>query len=197
MLNIVFRKLLVFFSLVTLGCVSIASRAAPIPINLIVADDPGEGYNDPVLGPARLDAMQYAVNLWGSFFEKTFPTQAVDVRVSMDPLPNTATEDLLGFSNAPRGLVPPERALRTTVSHLEMLLERRFLTQIPSIIMDSTEDFFLGTTGSPGGKYDFVTTACTSSVIFSVSSPISTPTEDTTSIRRTAGKHRATTMFSS
>jgi hypothetical protein len=81
------------------------------------------------------------------------------VRVAMDPLANTSTVDVLGFSNAPRGLVPPARELQTTVSHLEMLLERRFPTLMPSIVMDSTEDFYLGTVGSPGGKYDFVTTA--------------------------------------
>src|SRR3954454_2254482 len=117
MLNIACRKLLVFFSLVTLGCVSFSGRAEPIPINLIVVDGPGEGYNDPVLGPARLAAMQYTANLWGSFFEKTFPTQAVDVRVSIDPIPNVGTVDLLGISSSPRGVIPPARELQTTVSH--------------------------------------------------------------------------------
>jgi hypothetical protein len=154
-----FRALWFAFAISTLTCIALPAGAIPIPINLIVTDDPGEGYNDPVLGPARLSAMRYAADLWGSFFEKTFPTQAIDVRVAINPLPNTPTEDLLGLSTSPRGLVPPERALVTTVSHLEMLLERRFPTQIPSIIMDSTEDFFLGTSGNPGGKYDFVTTA--------------------------------------
>jgi hypothetical protein len=153
-----FRRFWFAFAISTLACIALPAGAIPIPINLIVTDDPGEGYNDPVLGTARLTAMQYAADLWGSFFEKTFPTQAIDVRVSMDPLP-TGVVDLLGFSNSPRGVVPPERSLQTTVSHLEMLLERRFPTQIPSITMDSTEDFFLGTSGNPGGKYDFVTTA--------------------------------------
>jgi hypothetical protein len=149
-----FRKLWIAFAVSTLTCIALPAGAIPIPINLIVTDAPGEGYNDPVLGPARLTAMQYAADLWGSFFEKTFPTQAIDVRVSIDPL-----VDFLGLSSAPRGVIPPERSLQTTVSHLEMLLERRFPTQIPSITMDSNEDFFLGTSGSPGGKYDFVTTA--------------------------------------
>jgi hypothetical protein len=117
-------------------------------------DDPGEGYNDPVLGPARLGAMQYAADLWGSFFEKTFPTQAVDVRVAIDPL-----SGFDGIASAPRGVVPPERNSQTTVSHLEMLLSRRFPAQIPRIVMSSTADFFLGTNGKPGTQLDFVTTA--------------------------------------
>src|SRR5262245_6634912 len=48
------------------------ASAAPITVDIQVIDEPGGGFNDPVLGPARLNAMRFAAGVWGSFFDASF-----------------------------------------------------------------------------------------------------------------------------
>ena len=86
-----------------LGASSLALAAATIVI--VNGDGPGEGFNDPTpvapvggnpgttLGAQRLNAFQYAANLWGATLTSTTP---IVVYAVFDPLPCTATSAVLG-----------------------------------------------------------------------------------------------------
>ncbi len=41
------------------------ASAAPIQFEIHVLDDPGKGFNDPILGAQRLSAFEFAANRWG------------------------------------------------------------------------------------------------------------------------------------
>ena len=153
-----FTAVIAFVLVVPLGFIT--ASAAPIPINLIVEDGPGEGFNDPVLGPARLSAMRFAADLWGSFFERTFPTQVIDVGITFDPLTHLA-ENAVAIASSPRGFPFVGASFVSTLPHIESILGRRVVlsgNRISRIAFDSTEDLFLGTSGNPG-KLDLVTFA--------------------------------------
>jgi hypothetical protein len=61
------------------------ASADPIAIDIEVGDDPGVGFNDPVVGPQRLAAVRAAADRWGSFFVSSFPGETVPVLVKMVP----------------------------------------------------------------------------------------------------------------
>ena len=63
MLNSALRKVVVVLALAMVPLAFTCVRAEPIPINFTVLDDPGEGFNDPVLGPAKQAAFRYAADL--------------------------------------------------------------------------------------------------------------------------------------
>ena len=68
--------------------------ADPVQITFQVLDGPGVGFNDPILGPQRLQAFAFAAARWGSFFVSAFPGETVPVGISFGPL-----TDFLAFSH--------------------------------------------------------------------------------------------------
>lgn len=94
--------------LAVLTCWS-APRAFAATIIINNLDGAGEGFNDPTLwaptggnpattvGQARLNAFQYAANIWGSYLNSTVTIQ---VDSSFDPLACTATWAVLGSAGA-------------------------------------------------------------------------------------------------
>ena len=142
-------------------CALQTALAEPIPIAVRVLDDPGEGFNDPVLGPARLAAMHFAADLWGSFFETTFAGQKVNVDVSFDA--PSAAQGFVAFSSV-LAARPPRANFQAVRTQAENFFQRS-LARDPdlrhgSIVFNNQENFFLGTTGSPpANALDFVTFA--------------------------------------
>jgi len=65
-----------------------------VQITFQVLDGPGVGFNDPILGPQRLQAFAFAAARWGSFFVSAFPGETVPVGISFGPL-----TDFLAFSH--------------------------------------------------------------------------------------------------
>lgn len=129
----------------------------PIAIDVQVADEPGGGFNDPVLGPQRLNAMRTAADLWGSFFASSYPGETVQVLVEMVP-----SLGELGASTAVAATTQSTGVGDITVQW--PILEHssgRDLDDGPDGLIQFSEavDFYLEPTGDPGDRLDFVTLA--------------------------------------
>src|SRR5262245_18671882 len=79
---------------VVVGLGAPSSHAGPVQIAFQVLDGPGVGFNDPILGPQRLQAFAFAAARWGSLFDSAFPGETVPVGISFGPL-----ADFLAFSH--------------------------------------------------------------------------------------------------
>ena len=112
------RSTILLLVIVTIGVVAAPLHAATIVI--INGDGPGEGFNDPTAaapvggnpgvtrGQQRLNAFQYAADLWGAVLQSNV---TITVQASMDPLFCSQTQAVLGsagtftvlgnFPNAP------------------------------------------------------------------------------------------------
>lgn len=102
-------KLLVAFALVAALAVAPSAAFAAANIFIVNDDGPGEGFNDPTpvapvggnpgttLGQQRLNAFQFAANIWGSTLDSDVP---IYVLSSFDPLPCSATGATLGAAGA-------------------------------------------------------------------------------------------------
>jgi hypothetical protein len=146
--------LLLLFAFVTFDVAP--AVAAPIKVQFEVQDQPGEGFNDPVRGPQRLLAFQFAAELWGGFFESAFAGQTVKVGIDFRPL--------TGFDAFATPLdrlidLPPRVAFGLPL--LDQLVGADLFPSLlgGEITFNEGSDFFLGTTGNPGKRLDFVTFA--------------------------------------
>src|SRR4029450_1291650 len=63
-----------------------APHPEPVQIAFQVLDGPGVGFNDPLLGPQRLQAFAFAAERWGSFFVSPFLGETVPVGIRFGPL---------------------------------------------------------------------------------------------------------------
>jgi len=129
------------------------SHAAPVQVTFEVLDAPDVGFNDPVLGPQRLQAFAFAAARWGSFFVSAFPGETVPVGIRFGPL-----ADFVAFSNTfhfDTGDVSLPGALA------EHLVGGDVLPGLDGVITFSAQEpFYLGTTGQPAStQFDFVTFA--------------------------------------
>jgi hypothetical protein len=129
------------------------ASADPIKFEIQVLDDAGHGFNDPILGAQRLNAFQFAANLWGSFFVSSFPGETVRVGVQVGPLLNFEA-----FTSTVNFLTP---SVAIPISVLDHLLRSDFAPNrlAGTITFNEQSDFFLGIDGNPGDRLDFVTFA--------------------------------------
>jgi hypothetical protein len=156
MLNRVLRRLAVLY-LAMAPVVFTSVCAAPIPITVQILDAPGQGFNHPALGPARQAAFRYAADLWGSFFETTFPGQSVDIGARFDA---GVTTVFVAHSSALFGRPSRDANYQTTITHAENLFGRDFsgARLHGTVTFNPNVDFFLGTSGTPApNQTDFVT----------------------------------------
>jgi hypothetical protein len=149
------------FGLLFLASLAAPSSAAPIGIQPVVLDAPGEGFNDPVLGPERLAAFRFAADMWGSFFESSFPGETVRVGISLDPVPGdfvARTTNIFARIDLEIDGTPVPVAVPLPIAqHLA-----GFDPGVPfmdSITFDQMEDFFLGLSGGASDRLDFVSFA--------------------------------------
>jgi hypothetical protein len=141
-----------------LGVVS-APEATPEPIfiDVQVVDEPGGGFNDPLLGPQRLAAMHFAADLWGSFFVASFPGETVVVEVEWVP-----TLGEYGALTAVTATTQPTALGDITVQWpiMEHTFGGELSDSVGGRIQFSEERVFhLPTTGDPGDLLDFATLA--------------------------------------
>ena len=92
------------------------THAEPVQIAFQVLDGPGVGFNDPLLGPQRLQAFAFAAARWGSFFVSAFPGETVPVGIRFGPLGETFGPDVLmdpdrAFGEVIHGLSSLERGM--------------------------------------------------------------------------------------
>jgi hypothetical protein len=88
-------------------CLAIASPAQAITFQFDVLDAAGQGFNDPVLGPQRLAAVQFAGQYWGNLLPNTFAGETIHVNVSFTAPSGTRadSQNIEVFSNY-SGLLP-------------------------------------------------------------------------------------------
>src|SRR6185295_6297461 len=99
-------------ALLVLGALCLAASFAPTGATTFVIinnDDAGEGFNDPTpaapvggnngitVGQQRLNAFQFAADLWGSLIDSD---QTIYIQATFDPLTCTATSAVLGSAGA-------------------------------------------------------------------------------------------------
>ena len=139
-----------------------ASRADHVVfIDFNFTDPAGTGFLDPVLGPARQDALFFAADTFGGFFQSGFPGQStiVDVRFGTPALdPDLFGQARTGFVFLDIGL-PLLPTVGVPFPLLEHVAGRAFDLPNQGIVFNQNVDFFLGTEGDPGGRPDFVTVA--------------------------------------
>jgi hypothetical protein len=133
------------------------ASAAPIAIDVQVGDGPGQGFNDPVLGPQRLSAMRSAARIWGRFFVASFPGETVHVLVQMVPtLDGFGAKTTVSATSVSTGVgdVTVQRPIA------EHVAGRELFDGVDAVIQFSEDvPFFLEPTGNPGDRLDFVTLA--------------------------------------
>jgi len=133
------------------------ASADPIVIDVQVADDPGVGFNDPVLGPKRLAAVRAAAALWGSFFVSSYPGETVPITVEMAP-----TLGDFGAKTQVRATTLSTAIGDITVQYsiMEHTSGQDLFADADGIIQFSlARDFYLETEGNPGNLLDFETLA--------------------------------------
>ncbi|HJX26746.1 MAG TPA: PA domain-containing protein [Thermoanaerobaculia bacterium] len=104
-----FGKLLLGSTFAATLALAPAAAHAAANIFIVNADGPNEGFNDPTpaapvggnpgttLGQQRLNAFQFAADIWGSILESDAP---IYILSSFDPLPCSATGGTLGAAGA-------------------------------------------------------------------------------------------------
>jgi hypothetical protein len=134
------------------------ASAEPIAIDVQVEDDPGIGFNDPVLGPQRLAAVRAAADRWGSFFVSSFPGETVPVVVKMVPsLVNdlgALTQVTATTESTAIGDITVQWSIMEHTSGTDAYAGVDGLIQFSEAV-----DFYLGTDGQPGDRLDLMTLA--------------------------------------
>lgn len=160
-------RLLVKFSMLA----ALVAFALPLPavtVNVTYTDSPGEGFFDPVLGPARQAAFTYAMNLWGSRLQGTIPIQ---VQAAFDPLGGSASSAVLGqagfttvhanFSGAPLPNVWYPQPLANQFAGTDLSPQpdiiATFNSDVDGPVVLGSVSFYYGTDQNPGSDIDFVT----------------------------------------
>jgi hypothetical protein len=131
--------------------------AEPIAIAIQVVDEAGGGFDDPVLGPQRRNAMQIAAQLWGSFFESSYPGETVVVLVEMVPsLGDYGALTSVAATTRSTGIgdVTLQWPIAEHTAGADLHDGADALIQFSEAV-----EFFLEPTGNPGNLLDFVTLA--------------------------------------
>lgn len=166
-------------AVITAGPVSNALAGATIVI--VNTDGAGEGFNDPTawtptggnpattLGQARLNAFQYAANIWGQCINSNV---TVRVEAKMDPLFCNATSAALGaagtqtvhrdFAGAPAALTWYPQALANSLAGLDLSTAADISATFNSNLNGSAGclggiGWYYGFDSNNGGDIDFVT----------------------------------------
>ena len=152
----------------------IPGTASAASFNLINNDSPGEGFNDPVLGPARLAAFSFALDIWGGWIDDTYGGETINIAAEMNPMPGGPTSAVLGSAganwlHANFGSSDPDYQSSTIYGsplanhlagsdiHLDPEMSATFNSDVDNGFVLGGTDWYYGTDASPGGDIDFVT----------------------------------------
>lgn len=174
--------------------------AAPVVFNIIDADADGEGFNDPAafvpvggnmattLGQARLNALQFAADIWGKLLIANYTAETINVLATFDPLGGTAFSATGGtarpgsvfadFSGLPGSVrsdtwyasalanhlhgsdLAPDDPKTKAIEPRSAEIEAVFNTDVDNSTVLGNVDFYYGFDGAnQGADIDFVTVA--------------------------------------
>lgn len=144
---------------------SVPHTAAAVTFYFDNQDEPGEGFNDAVLGTQRQAAMRFALGVWGGLLFESHPGETITVSATMDPMG--------GGTSAVLGSAGPVAIYRDTdtwygsalANHLvgEDLnpanpeIVARFNSDVDDATVLGAIDWYYGTDGDAGADIDFVT----------------------------------------
>jgi YVTN family beta-propeller protein len=148
------------------------SAGFAVPIVVHYTDGPGEGFNDPILGPQRRAALEFAAAQWERTLEGSV---TVVVNAAMDPHGGAGTTALLGstlaitvhvnFPGAPQTDVYYGAALANQLSARDLNgpevaeIDTSFNSDVDDPAVLGSVNWYYGTDGEPGSDIDFVTVA--------------------------------------
>lgn len=175
------HRALVVFAVLALSLLFTVQRADAATIVIINGDGAGEGFNDPTpvspvggnpgttLGAQRLNAFQYAADLWGQHLSSSV---AIEVDAAMDPLFCNPTSAVLGsagttyihrdFAGAPRASTWYCQALGNALAGYDLNpgtaeISARFNSSLngdPGCL--GGIGWYYGFDQNPGGDIDFI-----------------------------------------
>ncbi len=138
-------------------------------------DDPGEGFNDPVLGAQRLSALTYAANIWGGLLRDAYSGQTITIRAQMDPMGGSSSSAILGgaspltiyhdFTSSDPDFVPETWYVDALANNMhgadlnpaEPEIAITFNSDVDNSTVLGSTDWYYGTDASGGSDIDFVT----------------------------------------
>lgn len=151
----------------------IANHAAAVGNNVTFSvaygDDPNEGFNDSVLGSARRTAFQFAAGIWAAHLQGP---ASISIGATMTPRGGSATSAILAsaapaqfwrnFTHAPRSNTFYPEALTEIISGSDpdtntLDINVDFNSDVDTIEVLGSRDWYYGTDASPGTDFDFVT----------------------------------------
>jgi hypothetical protein len=155
-----------------------AAPSQAIVFTLLNGDDPGEGFNDLTYGAQRLQAVNYALNIWSNVLASSYTGETIQVLARFDSLGG----DLFGAPGAQAGAVfsatdfiytyvgplanhivqedlfPGNDASSDPYQHgFEIFAQ--FNSDIDNNTVLGTSNWYYGTDGHPGTDIDLVTVA--------------------------------------
>ena len=140
-------------------------------------DGAGEGFNDPVLGAARLEAMSFAADIWGSLLVEAYAGETVTVGARMDSMGGSESSATLAsaspsvfyrdFGSTDPDFVSDTWYADALANHLHgsdlSVSSSEIGITFNSDVDDSTvlgdRDWYYGMDGAGGNDIDFVTVA--------------------------------------
>lgn len=133
-------------------------------------DGPDEGFFDPVLGPARREAFEYALGIWEGLLGLAYEGETIVVEASMDALGGSPSRAVLGSAGSPSahrnypGMVPDTWYGAPLANHLAGFdvyplpeVTARFNSDVDNDTVLGSTDWYYGMDARPNGHIDFVT----------------------------------------
>ncbi len=135
-------------------------------------EEPNEGFNDPVLGPQRKQALEFAANIWGRLIRPAYPGEngtgeEITIRATFDSYdPGSSTLASAkphyyysDFASSSPAYVPNVNFPKALANHLHLgdLAPSRPDIEIS---VNEVQPFYYGLDGNPGAtQFDFVSVA--------------------------------------
>ncbi|MGD9722613.1 MAG: PEP-CTERM sorting domain-containing protein [Pirellulales bacterium] len=165
------RRLFAYTSIVFVAlAVTCAPVRANVTFSLNITDGVNEGFNDPVLGGARVSAMNFALNTWSQLLSNSYLGETINVSASFDAMGGSAFSAVLGsaganfihanFGGASLGNTWYGSPLANHLAGFDLNAAPEIVAQFNSDVDNATvlgtTDWYYGTDGNPGGDIDFV-----------------------------------------
>jgi hypothetical protein len=139
-------------------CLAAATHAQPIAFQFNILDPAGQGFNDPVLGPQRFAALQFAGQYWANLLPSAYAGETIHADASFTAPTGVRadSQNIQVFSNF-NGLMPNVWYGPALANHLA---GTDLASSVPEMAFryNSTVPWYFGTDGNPGASQpDFVT----------------------------------------
>ncbi len=144
----------------------------PVTFQVNYNDAPGEGFFDPVLGTARRNAFEFALDIWSSQIASAYPGQTITIAATMDPLGGSPNSAVLGqagsvlihsnfggdsLSNTWYGSALANHLAGRDLSTSSDEMVAQFNSDLDNATVLGTTDWYYGVDAKPGADIDFTT----------------------------------------